>query len=317
MVLAAGRSLRPHDFAVSPTPAVAVARCPFCAGNEHQTPPTIAAYPAPEPGSAAAWQVRVIDNLFPAFVPAGADANERTALGRHEVIVECPDHRRQFTELSAAEAELVLRVYRDRLHAARLEQRETFALIFKNSGRDAGMSREHLHSQLIGLPQVPPRMQSELDGASAFWNAQQTCVFCQLSTEAQSSQRLVLSSPSVIAFCPYASRLPYEVWILPREHAASFELARDSLLREVADVLHCVLTGLQTRLGQVAYNYLIHSSPFDTCHQDHYHWHIEILPRTGHQAGWEWGSGVLINTVSPEVAAQELALAVPALHRRL
>jgi UDPglucose--hexose-1-phosphate uridylyltransferase len=159
-------------------------------------------------------------------------------------------------------------------------------------------------------------MQLELTGTAAFWEANRRCVFCHLSAESRDEpRRLVLESEQVVAFCPFASRVPYEVWLLPRRHAAGFETASDELLREVADAMLQILTRLQTCLGDVAYNYLIHSSPFDTCHQDHYHWHIEILPRTGQQAGWEWGSGVLINTVSPEVAARQLVHAVPAMHR--
>ncbi len=285
---------------------------PFCAGHEDETTPTIASYRLDSARLSSPWQVRVVSNLYPAFVLGPSQPNNDTVLqsasvGQHEVIIESPTHRRHLTELSLAEVQLVFAAYRDRLRSIRAEGHFGYALVFKNSGRDAGMSREHLHSQLVALPSAPPVACQELSGAKRFWSRRHQCVFCFLQQETRRQEsRFVIETESMMAFCPFASRVPYETWVLPKEHRSCFEDASDAALRDVAATVLETIRRLQTCLGQVAYNYLLHTNPFDMPRQDHYHWHIEILPRTGRLAGLEWGTGLLINTVPPEVAAERL-----------
>jgi UDPglucose--hexose-1-phosphate uridylyltransferase len=317
VILAGGRQDRPQEF-VTPPDQPWSDSCAFCAGREEETTAVVASYASPTPGSPHPWQVRVVGNLYPAFIEVPPDNTARAvaqdsdslrhvSLGQHEVIIESPTHRRHLTELSQAEVELVFAAYHDRLQSIVRAGRFKYATIFKNSGRDAGMSREHLHSQLVALPEVPPLARQELAGAEQFLALHGQCVFCFLYDEVRRDpSRLVLETDSMVAFCPFASRVPYEVWVLPKPHQARFDQASPVQVREVAALIRETLQRLETCLGQIAYNYLLHTNPFDTCRQDHYHWHIEILPRTGRLAGLEWGTGLLINTMPPEVAAGRL-----------
>jgi UDPglucose--hexose-1-phosphate uridylyltransferase len=318
VVIAGGRQQRPHDFLV-PRESPGVDSCAFCAGREYETTPTVARYPLAASPESGGWQVRVVSNLYPAFVPSPAVFHEGAAAprptgaggepswGRHEVIIESASHRRQLTELTRSEVEMVFAAYRDRFRSARDDEHYRYALIFKNSGRDAGMSREHLHSQLVALPEVPLIARQEQLGALKYYRTHGGCVFCHLIDETmQDRSRLVLETETVVAFCPYASRVAHELWVLPKRHGARFEQTDDAVLNDVAVSVRELVRRLGTCLGPVAYNYLLHSNPFDTCRQDHYHWHIEILPRTSRLAGLEWGTGLLINTMPPEVAAAQL-----------
>jgi UDPglucose--hexose-1-phosphate uridylyltransferase len=318
VVLAADRLHRPQEFQ-DPVPQAWTDSCAFCAGREDETTPTVASYPRPAAHAPSAWQVRVVSNLYPAFTPRTAQSTRsvvggeldgtrsQPSEGQHEVIIESPTHRRFLTELTVAEVELVFEAYRDRWCTIGREGRYAYAVIFKNSGRDAGMSREHLHSQLVALPHVPPVARLELDGAQRFLAQHRMCVYCHLYDELLGDDsRWVGQTDEIVAFCPYASRVAYEVWLMPKRHQAHFEQTSDAQLRETSLLIWQILRRLETCLGPTAYNYVIHSNPFDSTGQDHYHWHIEILPRTGRLAGLEWGTGVLINTVPPEAAARQL-----------
>ena len=127
-----------------------------------------------------------------------------------------------------------------------------------------------------------------------------------IDQERRSGERWVTDTPNLIAICPYASRFAYETWILPKTHQSNFETAPDHILSELARLVQNVLKRLDSFLEQPAFNYVLHTSPFDTMWKDHYHWHIEIIPRIARLAGLEWGTGVHVNTVSPELAADRL-----------
>lgn len=245
---------------------------------------------AEEPG----WRVRVIPNKYPAF-------------GVHEVIVESPRHLISTTELSNAELVNVLTVYRDRLKVIREQPGIQFGMIFKNVGPAAGASIEHAHSQLVGLPMVPSVVADELDASRRYFDERHRCIYCDLIDREQAERvRLVVDSPSYVAFCPYAARFPFETWLLPRQHASHFEGLSDSQIPELAAALRRCIEKIERITGRPQYNYLIHSAPFDTGPQSHYHWHIEIFPRTTTIAGFEWGTGQFINPVPPEEAARLL-----------
>jgi UDPglucose--hexose-1-phosphate uridylyltransferase len=169
------------------------------------------------------------------------------------------------------------------------------------------MSREHVHSQLVALPSPPPLLARELASAAAYRDTQGQCVFCALiDQELREASRIVCQSDTLLAFCPFASRTAFETWILPKQHSARFDEATDRVVSDTAAIVCEVLRRLEISLGPVAYNYLLHTIPFDMPREDHYHWHIEIIPRTARLAGLEWSSGLLINTVPPEHGAQRL-----------
>jgi UDPglucose--hexose-1-phosphate uridylyltransferase len=310
---------RPKRFERVPQP------CPFCRGNESSTPPQIACYP---PGATDAdWQVRVVPNKFPAVVTGdypdwrGSDESNEgdelfcgtVAYGIHDLIVESPDHVVSFTDLTPEQAQWLFVAYRDRMAALAAEGKWSYAQAFKNVGPAAGSSVEHAHSQMVTLPQAPQRVIVELEKSAAYFRRHRRSIFSdliekelQFAKEAPQDSRVVCETDDFLALCPYASRVPYETWVIPKFSGSHFDKAKDGQLAKLARVMHDVIGRIERALGQPAYNYVIHTAPFDTPVADHYHWHIEIFPRMTTQAGFELGAGHFINPVSPESAALEL-----------
>jgi len=231
--------------------------------------------------------------------------------GAHEVIIESPRHVQDITELSQAELARVLQVYRRRLLDWSTDDRIRHVSIFKNVGSAAGASLGHIHSQLVALPDVPPVMVAKLQASQRYFNANQCCIFCQLMEEELAHRkRLVIDEGPFVAFCAYAGRQPYETWIMPREHAASFEHLCDRDTESLAGILQQVVRLLQTQLTPLSYNLVLHTVPFQKDVADHFHdyfhWHFELVPRSTQLAGFEWSTGMHINPLSPERAAARL-----------
>ncbi len=324
VIIAPGRALRPQEFQsafrqrssgqAGGTPADADQACPFCVGNEHHTPPAV--YQRPETG---AWSVRVVPNRYPAVeldpglpvdppaeMPAQLGA-VRPGNGAHEVIIESPQHVTRTGELEAVQLREVLGAYHDRLNHWRSAAWARSALLFKNVGAAAGASLSHLHSQLIALPWVPAALRDEVESAHRYYRQHGSCAFCDLiRRELADGQRIVLSEPRWLAMAAYAPRQPFETWLLPASHGGRFEELTPTDPDELATVLRRVVHRVESVLTTVAYNMIVHSSPFDTCSSDHYHWHIEIVPRVAELAGFELGGGAFMHSVVPEEAATML-----------
>jgi len=293
------------------------APCPFCRGNEGETPAGIEFFPTAD----SPWQVRVVPNLYPSvFWHAPTETVAATTIptmacavpaeGVHEVVIECPEHADDTTgPLPVEQLERVIRTYRHRLLSHRNDPRLKCAIVFKNAGYEAGASLPHPHSQIVGLPHVPPHLSHELDLARRIWQSQTHCTYCELVEESQTlPERTVCVTEHLVAVCPYAPRFAYETWLLPRTHRANFEDETDDVLDDLAQVLHRVLTALKTVHPNNNYNYYIHSAPFDTTCCPYYHWHLEVFPRTHRWAGFELGTGCIVNPTSPESAARTLRL---------
>jgi len=311
VIIAKSRAKRPHDYVT--TPQLHQGRfCPFCEGNEDKTPGEIIAYRRQgternQPG----WRVRVVPNKFPALEIEG-ELNKRgegiydmmRGVGAHEVIIETPEHLLSTSDLSEEQLREVLWVYRDRLVDLKRDPRLVYGMIFKNVGAAAGASLEHLHSQLIVTPIVPINVWEEMTGSLEFYNYRGRCVYCDMiQQELASEKRLVLDMPGFVAFCPFASRFPFETWILPKNHYSHYENIQKNGVDELATMMKQVIAKIESSLDRPAYNYIIHTAPFDTQELPHYHWHIEIIPSLTKPAGFEWGTGFYINPVPPEEAA--------------
>jgi UDPglucose--hexose-1-phosphate uridylyltransferase len=321
VIIAPRRLERPNAFSLAPWSYDDHDRCPFCAGREDQTPQELAIYrPAV---TAEAWSVRVVPNRYPALDMIGNAANVQLQEsdneplhpvdeidGCQEVIVESPRHLLSFTELSEEEATQVVIAYRDRQLAASRDRRLVAGLVFKNYGPRAGASLSHIHSQFAGFAKIPATLRAEFAASERYAGRHQHCLFCAIvTTESTSKKRIVLMNDSFVAFCPFASRLPYEVCIAPRAHSSRFEQLTDDDCGQFARCLADVLWRLETAVPNVSYNFWVHSAAFDSVSYDHYHWHLELVPRAASTAGFEWGSGQLINPVSPEQAAGQLRAA--------
>jgi UDPglucose--hexose-1-phosphate uridylyltransferase len=309
------RAGRPNEF-VEATTRQSNLPCPFCAGNEVHTPTAVASYSANGSGK---WLVRVVPNKYPAVTreqpvcpscqPLAMTPTTGTAagFGCHEVIVESPRHVASVSQLTDAEAELVFRAYRDRIRVLKAEGRYKYVQIFKNVGAAAGASLEHVHSQLVALPGVPEVLQQELTASADYFQQHGRPLLTDLiANEEAAGTRIVAQTDRFVAFCPYASRFPYEVWLAPRQHQPRYEDVETGELGELSRLAREIVGCIERAVGPAAYNSFLHTLPFDMPAYDHYHWHIEILPRITKVAGFEWSTGCFINPYSPETAAAHL-----------
>ena len=309
----------PESFEVDNQAPSAGGRCPFCAGNESITPPEIyAVRPANTPANGPGWQLRVVANKFPALQIEG-DISRRgigvfdlcNGVGAHEVIIETPDHHRQMADLSLEEIGTVVKAFKARSLDLRGDRRLKYTLIFKNVGLSAGASLEHGHSQLIALPIVPKRVQEELKGAERYFEFRDRCPFCDmLSQEVQEDERIIADNRSFVAFCPFVSSFPFEIWLLPKEHRADFAQIGTEEIADFARLLKETLMRMRGVLANPPYNFIIHTGPIGPYEHDEYHWHVELIPKLTKVAGFEWGTGFYINPTPPEFAAKLLRDAV-------
>lgn len=313
VIIATDRAKRPHDFTrEKDRPKGQQGFDPFLEGNESATPSEILAYRNPgthrdKPG----WRVRVVPNKFPALQVEGQLSKRgdgiydlMNGIGAHEVIIECPHYEESMARLTLENIREVLWVYRDRLVDLKKDRRLVHGLIFKNKGAPAGATIDHSHSQLIVTPVVPINVWEEMEGALGFYNYRGRCIYCDMvQQELSTGSRVVLDLPNFVVFCPFASRFPFETWILPKQHSSHFENLQRQHVEELGLVMKTILCKLELALDDPPYNYIIHTAPFDSQELQHYHWHIEIMPRLTRVAGFEWGSGFYINPVLPEQAA--------------
>ncbi|MGH9355954.1 MAG: galactose-1-phosphate uridylyltransferase [Terriglobia bacterium] len=322
VIIATDRAKRPMDFVRDKVEIRGAGFCPFCYNNESKTPPEIMAYRAD--GSARdtpGWSLRVVPNKFPALRIEGnlnrqgeGLYDKMEGIGAHEVIIETPDHSKTTSDLSPHQIEDVLWAFRDRILDLKKDRRFRYVLIFKNHGEAAGASLEHTHSQLIALPIVPKRVLEELEGASEYHRFKDRCIFCDIiQQEKETEIRMIAESESFVTIAPFAPRFPFEMWILPKVHQSAFEESLKPEFEQFAIVLKDMLTRLDQVLEHPAYNFVIHSSPLPNSSNDHYHWHMEIMPKLTKVAGFEWGTGFYINPTPPEESAKFLReAAVPA-----
>ena len=320
VIISSERRHRPTDFHLEPSTIDGAERCPFCPGHEEMTPPEVRA--SRQPGGAPnrpGWSLRVIPNKFPAL-QAGGNLDRQTdglfgrmnGIGAHEVIIETPDHAVTLATMSEGKIERVLWAYRERLLDLRQDQRFRHILIFKNHGPAAGATLEHSHSQLVALPIVPDFVREEVDGGKRYFSVKQRCVFCDLvEQESAAGRRIVHENAEMIAVAAYASRFPFETWLLPRSHGARFEEASEQQYRALAETIKFVLTRMNRALQSPSYNLIIHSSPLAEPTAQYYHWHVEVIPKLTRIAGFEWGTGFYINPTAPEEAAHVLRTAKP------
>jgi UDPglucose--hexose-1-phosphate uridylyltransferase len=205
----------------------------------------------------------------------------------------------------------VMIAYKERITDLKKDLRFRFVMVFKNHGSVAGASLEHSHSQLIALPEVPSRVEREIEGARRFYSYKERCIFCDIVAQELSERtRLVSENPIFLAIAPYAPRFPFETWILPKKHMPRFEEGTKEIYESLAQILGEVLKRINKALKNPPFNYILHTSPFNTPNSEDveqlYHWHIEIMPRVTKVAGFEWGSGFYINPTPPEDAARFL-----------
>lgn len=329
VVIATERSRRPTDFA-KPTPQTAkTAVCPMCVGNENMTPPAIMLYQKengeikqsqdPPAGERPKnWLVRCIPNLYPAFSPPKQPEDEKqiikneglwNAIGHHEVIIESPNHDEDPADAQLPQLELVINAYIDRLRELSAKPYVKYVSIFRNHGLEAGASLSHAHSQIIATPMVPTTIQEELKASKAFYAEHGKCVFCDIIEREAKGPKIVSEDDDFVVLAPYASINPMEFWVIPKKHAPNILNLTASQVSAFAKTLKASLKALKDLVNDPPYNYGFHIA-INSEAQDSYHWHLEVYPKLATWAGFEKSTGVYINTVTPETAADSLRKAI-------
>ena len=288
-----------------------VPSCPFCPGNESLTPPEILRVPGP---GGEGWLLRVIPNKYPALSAEGRVERHVQSwrrridgVGFHEVLIETPDHAQPLALLPEGHVAALLRTYLARFARLSADARVAHVTLFKNQGPEAGTSLEHPHSQIIATPIISTWLRTRLQEARRHWDDLGACVFCEvMREELEEGTRMLEASESFIAAAPFASSVPFLLHIYPRRHAASFGDITEREVADLARVLRSVLRRLYFGLGNPDFNYVIETAPAEEGGARYYHWHLRIIPRLTEVAGFELGSGIAINTVAPEAAAELL-----------
>jgi UDPglucose--hexose-1-phosphate uridylyltransferase len=314
VIIATERAKRPKELARErPEKKVAsfVPTCPFCPGNEDKTPPEVLRIPADASGP---WQVRLVPNKFAALArdaqPTRTIHRSRRSMGGfgvHDVIIETPDHSHVTALMPDTHVANMLRAYKTRYDALSLDPRIAHVTIFKNHGLDAGTSLEHPHSQLIATPVISSQVRGRFQTALQHYDEYGDCMFCQaIEEEIAEQDRVVLITEHFVALAPFASPTPFYTHIYPRRHMASFGDVSATEIVDLARTLRKVLGKLYHGLGDPDFNYSLRSAPAELAGVKYFHWYVSIIPRLTRVAGFELGSGMFINTVPPEAAAEFL-----------
>jgi UDPglucose--hexose-1-phosphate uridylyltransferase len=293
-----------------------ISKCPFCLGNEFMTKPEILAYSNSQERTPNKedWTVRVIPNNNPILQAEGI-LKSRTegmysvmeSVGAHEIIIETPDHYAKPSDVTQVYYKNLYKIEIARIKDLRKDLRLEQIMIFKNYGLLANAVLEHPHSQLIAMPLIPKIIKEEINTGKNYFAYKGKCVFCDMiSQELSDKSRIVFENDMFVALCPYASRYPFETWILPKKHGSDFDIISDNEIESLAQITKIILSKLQAVLDDCSYNCLLHTGPLKESNVPFYHWHIKIKPNIINAIGFEWDSGLYVNSVIPEEAAKNL-----------
>ncbi|MHB8871780.1 MAG: galactose-1-phosphate uridylyltransferase [Candidatus Doudnabacteria bacterium] len=314
VLIAPNRSKRPEQFAREPVisqnmPEI-IPACVFCPGNESKND-DISRFP-----KGKNWEIRVIPNKFEALsdVPLTADKEfyiSRSGTGDHEVVIT-RKHNEPIALQSTTTVVNTIKVLQQRYLELAKHQNLAYVQIFYNHGREAGASLIHPHFQIISTPFVPHNVHEEILGCYHYYRAHNKCIYCAIiEEERKQNERVMYETEDFIVLAPYASRSPFETWILPRKHGSNFEEITEKETIQLANVLKMVLGRLYTKLSDPPLNFYIHTMPLQ--HATHsaykketFHWHLVIFPRIAIWAGFEYATGIPINPMPPEDAVKFL-----------
>lgn len=310
VIHAVDRGERPSEFTeVRRTPvedrSVYAPDCPFCPGNEANLTSIVAELGTTHDYD---WQTRIIPNKFPALTPNKSEKRRvegvfisMPATGQHEVIIETPYHNRDLQVMALDEVHCLIETYHRRyvdLLAAAPEMR---VIIFRNHGPHAGTSLVHPHSQLIMTAVVPRQNQWRELEAERYFNRYGENVFAaMLAAELRDGKRIVGQNESFVAFVPYAAEVPFEMWVMPHTQQASFGQITDNQKHDLAEILVEVLRRMSVALDDPDYNYVIQTAAQYQAGVPYLRWYLQIRPRLTTPAGFEVGSGMVINPSLPE-----------------
>jgi UDPglucose--hexose-1-phosphate uridylyltransferase len=324
VVIARNRQGRPMEFVQVETQQQHLL-CPFCIGNEEETPTALAVYRSD--GSLAEtweeahdWKVRVVPNKYPMFEgELGRLENQKKILkqpgpyqytdivGLQEILVCSPRHVTSLSELHDEELLITFAAMQDRLQAMESVPAIQHAMLFLNCRSTAGASLAHIHAQLIGSPIVSSELKSRVERNQQHYEKKGCSLIESCAQwEIESRARVLYQSENFDVFCPFASRFPFQVWLVPKHSQHRFSDCPAEMREELARSCRWLVASIEGLVDQPGYNLMLHQAPFSMSDSDH--WYFELLPRLTRPAGYEWGTNIWVNPVSPETAARRLRL---------
>lgn len=340
VIIATERAKRPENFKeeklkISQPPASV---CPFDRGNEGMTPPEVLRVDrfgnyyiqgikkdntkdlkngktgcCNKNESFDDWKIRVVPNKFPALIPDALPVSHQKGIytsmegfGIHEVVIHSPDHVSNISQLSLDEIRLLVDVYAKRMQDISSNKSIESVIIMLNQGKDAGASIEHSHSQIFALPLIPPVLEREVYGTRRYYNKNKRCAVCSIiQFETVNDERVVYKNNDFIVIQPYASRNPFETWIVPLRHHSNFEYISGPEMDSFADCLKRVVDFFYYELNEPSFNYYIHTGPLHFSETNFfYHWNFELIPKLSIKAGFEIATGIDICITTPEYTAE-------------
>jgi UDPglucose--hexose-1-phosphate uridylyltransferase len=317
VIVAPVRADRPHQPAPMQRPELAEhdPLCPFCPGNEDQTPPEISRYPTD-----GDWEVRVFPNLYGALSGDGSVARtgpplfrQMPGVGSHEVVVESRRHNARIDTMTTEEVAHVIQMWRVRYRELIDQPHIRAVVVFKNFGMLAGTSLVHPHSQIVATPVFLPGLLRRVDVATHYYDENGSCVYDDIvAAEREDGRRIVDECGNFIAFEPWGAATPYETWVAPTFHQSSFGDLGDEEIDELATILIRTLAAIRRACADPDFNLVLFSAPSNGQMDRVFHWHIKLLPRLTTTAGFELGSAMSINIVPAEDAAEALRKALVA-----
>lgn len=312
IIVAPDRVKKPHELfrKKNPRRPSSLRTCPFedvRIRRSSQWPPIL------NSPSEEKWRVIITPNKYPALTHIAGCASpgklgphsSMTGTGEHDLVIT-RDHKKNFADLSSAEAFEVLKIIQERYRVLARDMCNLYASTFFNWGVTAGASVYHPHYQILTLPIVPPDVSHSLNGSRHYFQKHKKCVHCALLTfDLKEKKRIIDKSALAVSVAPHVSRVPFEVRVFPKRHLPYFERTPDRDLKDVAAVLQKALRRIRKYLKDPDLNFFIHTAPFRG-NYDYYHWHIEITPKISIWGGFELGTGIDINVVDPATAAAML-----------
>jgi len=326
VIISRERAKRPHDYPVNWRKEVGdINKCPFEPGKEHLTPPEV--FAIREEGTkpnTPGWKVRVVPNKYPALKPEeefyrrSEDIYDKMGgFGYHEVIIDTPDHYRHMQDFSVDEVYLLLLTFRERMKQLYHNRNIYYIQVFKNHGKEAGKSLYHSHSQLIALPRIPKRINTQISQCRHYYREKERCLLCdEVGYELNHQVRVVHDSHRYTIYAPFASAFPFEMKIVPKFHSHDYTLTTDEELSDLAQTLWVAVKKLSMLFEDPPFNLILHTAPpvrdipWDPDYfygmDRSFHWYMEIFPRIAVLAGFELGTEFFINPTPPEEAAEHL-----------
>ncbi len=287
VIITPGRAARPRDIKEH-TSIKKDPNCPFCPENIDETN----VVDKIKSSNSYGWDVLSLKNIYPAVT-----LDNQKAYGTQEVIIDTPDHTKETAHLSLKKIEKLLKMYAQRTKELSKTKDINYVLCFKNQGYKAGASITHAHSQMFATKIIPDDLREESKLKQSYRLKHNSCPYCDIIKKEAKTKRNIYEDKNTLAFTPYASQYHYEAWIFPKRHVDNITLLKKEEIKSMAKSLKKILSKLYSI--NLSFNYFLHNVISD----ENQHLYLKIQPRDSVWAGVELGSGLVINSIPPEKAA--------------